>query len=135
MKLSRSRLAQVLAQRYTRPGADVDRLNKEVAAYLLSEKRAGELDSLLRDIEQYRADHDGIVEAKAISAFPLTDAVRQEITAKLQTVFPEANQIIISEQVDERVVGGVRLELANQQLDLTVRGKLNLFKALTTSTK
>lgn len=135
MKLSRLRLARLLAERYARAGANVDRLNKEVAAYLLTEKRIGELDSLLRDIEQYRADHDGIVEAKAVSAFPLTDGVRSDIRHKLQAAFPEAKQIIISEQIDERVVGGVRLELANQQLDLTVRGKLNLFKELTASTK
>lgn len=135
MKLSRSRLARVLAERYAQPGSDVARLNQEVAAYLMTEKRTGELDSLLRDMQQYRADHDGVVEAKAISAFPLSDAVRADIEAKLRGTFPQATNIIISEQVDETVVGGVRLELANQQLDLTVRGKLNLFKELTTSTK
>ncbi len=88
MKLSRSRLAQVLAERYTRPGADVARLNQEVAAYLLAEKRSGELDSLLRDMEQYRADHDGVVEAKAVSAFPISDATRAEIKAKTSVGIP-----------------------------------------------
>ncbi len=135
MKLSRSRLAQLLAKRYAQAGADVDRLNQEVAAYMLTEKRVGELDSLLRDMEQYRADQEGVIEAKAISAFPLTEAVRSDIRQQLAAAFPKAKKIIISEQIDERVVGGVRLELANQQLDLTVRGKLNLFKELTANTK
>ncbi len=135
MKLSRSRLAQLFAKRYAQAGADVSRLNQEVAAYMLTEKRVGELDSLLRDMEQYRADQEAVVEAKAISAFPLTESVRSDIKQRLAAAFPEAKKIIISEQIDERVVGGVRLELANQQLDLTVRGKLNLFKELTANTK
>ncbi len=131
MKLSRSRLAALLAQRYEKAGANVERLNKEVAAYLLTEKRAGELDSLLRDIAQYRTDEYGIVEATAVTAHPLTVAARTDIEQNLRVAFPDAKQIIISEQLDPRVMGGVRLELANEQLELTVRSKLNRFKQLT----
>ena len=49
----------------------------------------------------------------------------------MRELYPNAKQIIITPEQDAKAVGGIRLELANQQLDLTVRGKLNLFKQLT----
>lgn len=104
--------------------------SKAIAAYLLAERRTAEIESLIRDIMQYRADN-GIVEVIAVSAHPLTAGTRKDIELQIRTVYPKAKQVIITPQHDETVVGGVRLELANQQLDLSVRNKLNRFKQLT----
>ncbi len=128
-KLARSRLAAVLVDKIDNPKSN-DNLAEHVAAYLLSEGRSGELDSLMRDCIQIRAD-SGTVEVMAHTSHDLTDSVRKDIQAKIQSMFPDAKQIIISEIHDHDVVGGVRLELANQQLDLSVRAKLNRFKQLT----
>jgi F-type H+-transporting ATPase subunit O len=128
-KLPRHELAKVLAQRSLKSASSKD-LGAEIAAYLLSERRTSELDSLLRDIQQYRADH-GIVEVLAVSAHEVDDTVRRDIEAQAHKLYPEAKKIIISEQIDPDVLGGVKIELANQQLDLSVRSKLNRFKQLT----
>jgi F0F1-type ATP synthase delta subunit len=127
-KVGRLRLAKVLAGRLK---AGDKRLARETAAYLLSEGRVGELDSLLRDVAQYRADHDGRIEVEAITAHPLTAATKKAIERRIKAADPSAKQIVISERHDPSVIGGVRLELANQQLDLSVRGQLNRFKQLT----
>ncbi|HET7320103.1 MAG TPA: F0F1 ATP synthase subunit delta [Candidatus Saccharimonadales bacterium] len=128
-KLPRHQLAAVLAER-SLANLDVKTFSEELAAYLLSEGRTGELDSLMRDIMQYRADH-GIVEVLAVSAHALNDATRKEVNAQVHELYPNAIKIIITEQIDHDVIGGVRLELANQQLDLSIRSKLNRFKQLT----
>lgn len=128
-KLPRHELAAVLADK-SLVGMGEKRFSREIAAYLLSEGRTGELDSLLRDIQQYRADH-GIVEVLAVSAHELTDKVRRDIEVQVRELYPKAKKIIISPQHDPNVIGGIRLELANQQLDLSLRAKLNKFKQLT----
>jgi len=133
MKTSRHIIAAALAVRTLKSGdsaVDSKSLGDEIAAYLLAERRTGELDSLLRDMMQYRAD-DGVVEVVAISAFPLSDKVQADITERVRDIYPAAKQIIISHQHNAYVVGGVKLEFANQQLDLSVRNKLNRFKQLT----
>lgn len=79
---------------------------------------------------QYRADR-GIVEITAVDARPLNDSVKSDIENLIKGLFPNSKQIIISEKIDTNVIGGVRLELANQQLDLSIRSKLNRFKQLT----
>lgn len=130
-KLPRHDIAKVLAER-SLGRIDATEFSEQIAAYLLQERRTADLEPLLRDIIQYRADN-GIVEVIAISAHPLTDAVRKDIEAQIKTIFTDVKQIIISEEIQADVVGGVRLELPNQQLDLSIRSKLSRFKQLTNS--
>ena len=133
MKIARHMLAATIAQR-TLTSSDLKQLGDELAAYLLTEHRTNELDSLMRDIMQYRADH-GAVEVLAVTAHPLTQAVRADIKKEIKRLYPAAAQIVITERHDATVIGGVRLELANQQLDLSVRNKLNRLKQLTAAGK
>lgn len=130
MKTPRRQIAAYLAERSLSSSVDAGKLSREVAAYLLETNRTGELSSLLRDVQQIRAER-GIVEVIARTAHELSAAGRKDIEAYVREMYPDAKQIIASEVRDEDVVGGVRLEFANQQLDLSVRGKLNRFKQLT----
>jgi F0F1-type ATP synthase delta subunit len=132
-KVSRHRLANMIAARSLEPKS-ARQLAKEIAAYLLVERRTGELESLLRDILQYRADH-GIVEVRSVSAHPLTEQLRRDIKLQIRELYPAAKQIIIDEELDETVIGSIRLELANQQFDASVRTKLNHFKQLAVAGK
>lgn len=129
MKTPRHVLAQALAEKSLEV-TDMKAFGDEIAAYLLAEHRSGELDSLMRDIMQYRADH-GIVEVIAVSAYPLTETTRSDIEAEVRREFPDAKQVIISYEHDASVMAGVRLVFANQQLDLTARNKLNQLKQMT----
>lgn len=133
MKAPRTRLAGIIAER-TLEKEDSKHLSKEVAAYLLSERRVSELDSILRDVQSDWAKA-GFVEVIASSAHPLTDELRSEITSQIKSLYPSAKQILVTEKRDPEVIGGVRLSLANQQLDLSVEAKLNKFKQLTTNGK
>jgi F0F1-type ATP synthase delta subunit len=133
MKTPRNRIATVIAERTLNKGASKD-LSAEVAAYLLAERRVSELDSILRDVQADWAIA-GYVEVIATSAHQLTAEVKADITKQVSRLYPNAKQIIVTEARDPEVIGGVRLELANQQLDLSVEAKLNKFKQLTTQGK
>ena len=133
MKTPRHQVAAALAQR-SLGSVNEPKFANEIAAYLLTEHRTGELDSLLRDVMQYRADH-GVVEVSALSAHPIIASVRAAIMRQVKVLYPAAKQVVINEVPDATVVGGVRLEFANQQLDLSVRAKLNRFKQLTAQGK
>lgn len=128
-KIPRHTLAASLAKQ-SLGSVNAKQFSEHIAAYLIAERRTADLESLMRDVMQYRADN-GIVEVVAVSAHDLTPEVRKDIEAQIKSAYPQAKQVIISEQHDSSVVGGVRLELANEQLDLSVRAKLNRFKQLT----
>jgi F0F1-type ATP synthase delta subunit len=110
------------------------RFSKELAAYLLSERRVGELDSLLRDVQADWAEA-GHVEVIARSAHPLNPAIRADIKRQVKQVYPNAKKIVINEVPDPEIIGGVQLNLPHQQLDLSIRTKLNTFKQLATTGK
>jgi len=104
----------------------------QIAAYLLANGRTADLEPLMRDIIQLRAQQ-GVVEATVVTAHPLDAASRAQAEAQVKTVFPGAKHIILNESLQPDVIGGLRLEFPAQQLDLTVRSKLSKFKQLTTA--
>lgn len=128
-KLPRRAIAKILAERSLGRAANLD---KEVAAYLLSESRTTDLAPLMRDVMQYRVEQ-GIVEVVAVTAHALSDEVRSDIKKQAERVYPEAKKIIISEELQPDLVGGIRLEFPSEQLDLSVRASLHRFKQLTTA--
>jgi F0F1-type ATP synthase delta subunit len=133
MKQSRTTLSKIIADRTLKAGASKN-LAKELAAYLLQERRVGELGSILRDVQQDWASA-GIVEVIARCAFPIPASVEKQIKDEVGRVYPQAKQINIDKVIDPEVIGGVRLELPNQQLDLTIEQKLDRFKQLTLAGK
>jgi F0F1-type ATP synthase delta subunit len=130
MKTPRHTVADFVASRTLAANPKVSSLSRSVAAYLLETGRTGELESLLRDVIQIRAEH-AVVEVVAVSAFPLSSAVEADITREVRGRYPSAKKIIITPQLDPEVVAGVRLEFPGEQLDLSVRAQLNHFKQLT----
>lgn len=132
-KQSRTKIASYIADTTLRDGLSSE-FAKEIAAYLLNEGRAVELDSLLRDV---RADwaEAGFIEVIASSAHDLDDSIRNEIKSQVKKLYPSAKKITITEEHDPEVIGGVRLKLPNCQLDLTMQAKLNRFKQLTSAGK
>ena len=133
MKTPRTRIASTIAERTLQKGLS-KRLSQEVAAYLLSERRVNELDSILRDVQADWAQA-GYVEVIASSAHPLTAANKADITKQIKRLYPSASKIIVTEVHDPEVIGSVRLSLADRLLDLSIESKLNKFKQLTTAGK
>ncbi len=129
MKQPRSKIAQLVADKTLKGSSK--RFNRELAAYLLSEHRVNELDSLLRDVQHDWAEA-GYVEVLARSARPLSPAVKADIKRRIKQVYPQAKKIIITEIHDPAVVGGAKLQLADQQLDISVAADLARFRQLTT---
>lgn len=130
MNSQRHHLAATIAER-TLHVSDTDELAREVAAYLLHENKVAELDSLMRDVIAYRAEH-GVVEAVALSAHDLDHTDLEDIEQLLQEEYPSAKQFTVDQVKVPELIGGVKIELPGEQLDLTVRAKVNTFKRLTT---
>lgn len=127
--ITRHHIAEVIGER-TLGVSDPARLAREIAAYLLSENLTYELESLVRDVMEYRMKK-GVIEAKLVSAHALGREVEADVRKILHDEYPNAKQIRIDQELEPETVGGVRIELPNEQLDLTVRSKLNTFKRLT----
>lgn len=109
---------------------DTAQLSREIAAFLISESRESDLESVMRDVMRLRRSQ-GVLEADVQSAHELDAATLVELTELIRQEFPAAKQVVTDQTIRSELIGGVRIATADEQLDMTVRGKLDTFKRLT----
>ena len=131
--INRQQLAKTIAE-LTIKEKDLKKLTKEVAAYLLAEHKSAELSSIIRDVIAYRAEL-GRIEATVVSAHPLTSQIKKDVEKVILASFPDAKSVTLNETIEPSVVGGMRLEMINLQIDETVQSKLNTLKRRTAARK
>lgn len=128
MKQPRVTLAEIILKLSKKTSSK--KLAKEIAAYMLSQKRTKEIDALLRDIWSIEADK-GVVEGMVEITNAKDKVPENEIKKVIKKLRPEAKQIIINYIENPDLIGGVKITLPNQQLDASIRSKLDKFKRLT----
>ena len=68
----------------------------------------------------------GIVEAHVVSAVALNDADKKNLVAKLSAQL--GKEILLTETVDDSVIGGLKLQVEGYELDNTISGKLRTLR-------
>ena len=81
--------------------------------------------------QQYNLDN-GIVPVTAYTAVPLTDELREKLTAKLS--FVTGKTIELDCRIDPETLGGVRLDFDGKQVDGTVRRRLEDIRSILKNT-
>jgi len=130
LRIPRAGLAAVIGEK-TMQETNVKRLAMTVAAYLMETKSIGELESLMRDVMAYRQAH-GVYEADVTSAHQLSTEDLKEVRQLIKHEYAGAKHIFAHDDIDPDVIGGLKITLAHEQLDLSIRAKLDTFKRLTT---
>ena len=111
-------------------GKSMSDVVNSLAAYVIEERRMGDLNAIVRDIERRLLQDKGRLYIHVTSAHELSD----DMIASIKTTFAaqtDAKEIIIEHTINPDVVGGVRCETAEQRLDLTVRRQLQRLKGIT----
>lgn len=122
---SKRDLAQVI-QHIGETTPDQAKLAEAIALYLTQKRRTKELDGIIRSLATLR-EQDGMIEATVTSAFPLSQDLKRNIRA-LITAQRSAKHVVINEVVDPSVIGGLKIETGEHQLDVTVQTKLQSLK-------
>ncbi len=94
---------------------------------IVSKGRAGMVyETAKAFISQYNVIK-GIVSAEVTSAIALTDANRAEIITIVKKEVG-ANEVLIKEMVDEKLIGGFILKVGDRQFDASISSSLNKLK-------
>ncbi|GHT83028.1 ATP synthase subunit delta [Betaproteobacteria bacterium] len=74
-------------------------------------------------------EHEGVLEAKIASAFPLDEASLASLKTDLEARFKA--RVNVTVHIDPDLIGGVRIAVGDEVIDASVRGKLtNMAAAL-----
>lgn len=117
--LSRRKLSTYVATQLLRGN---QRVIRQLAAYLVEERRTKEAGLILRDVAVQLADH-GTVLGTVISAYELEKETMSAIEAMIKKDL-KAERIMLTNEIDKRMIGGYKLALPGRELDQTVRRHL-----------
>jgi F-type H+-transporting ATPase subunit delta len=89
---------------------------------LAQNERLGVLAEIAAQFEALRNTFEGIVDARITSAFPLSEAQTGEIIETLRGKY--GAQVKATVNVDPELIGGVSIQVGDEVMDASVRGKL-----------
>ncbi|CAB1253980.1 F0F1 ATP synthase subunit delta [Clostridium sp. MT-14] len=108
-----------------------DRVNKDILSFLLiliDKGRIKQLDGKLKEMKDiYLGKHNTVV-AKVKTVIPLKDNEKKDLIQKLEKKFNK--KILIEEEIDPSIIGGVYVDVNNEVIDGTIRSKLSEMKKI-----
>ncbi len=90
---------------------------------LIEKRREKFLEAVCEEFRKLQEAHQGVVRATIESATPLTEAEQNGIVQKLQQ--STGKTIIPTFEVNPDLIGGVRVQMGDYQIDGTLRGALD----------
>jgi F-type H+-transporting ATPase subunit delta len=105
------------------PQVGLDPVTTNFLGVLARNGRKRELRNVIRAFRRLAAEHRGETTAEIVTARPLNDdqlaALRQQLRARA------GRDVNIEAQVDSTILGGIVVKLGSQQIDASIRTKLN----------
>ena len=118
-QVSKTTLAQLLIEVC---GNTVNEQGKNFLQVLIDNKRLTVLAEISKIFEQLRAQAESRMDAEVISAFPLSDAQRQTISAGLKKRL--GRDVNLVAKVDTALIGGAIIRAGDMVIDGSVTGHL-----------
>jgi F-type H+-transporting ATPase subunit delta len=105
------------------PQLGLDPVTANFLGVLARNGRKGELRNVIRAFRRLAAEHRGETTAEVVTARPLNDGqlaqLRQQLRARA------GRDVNIDTAVDPNILGGIVVKLGSQQIDASIRTKLN----------
>jgi F-type H+-transporting ATPase subunit delta len=80
--------------------------------------------------ENLKREQEGVLEARVISAMPISDDQVKALVTALEVKFKR--RITTKVEVDQQLIGGVKIVVGDKVIDATVRGRLDAMAATLT---
>lgn len=118
-----SKKKQLLSKLFT---GNIQEISLKFVLMITDNKREMHISAICRNfIEQYRK-HKGIKAAKVITASPIDDTLKNEISKVISEVFKTDVELTTDE--NESIIGGFIIRVGDQQIDASVSHKLDSIK-------
>lgn len=95
---------------------------------LIDKGRILQLEGKLRQMERIHLEKGNEVIAKVKTVIALTDEEKKSLVEKLEAKF--SKKVLLEEEIDSSIIGGVYVQVGNEVIDGTVKSKLDEMKKL-----
>lgn len=125
-KLSRRAIANYTADQLV-AGVSAHALARRLAAVLTESGLTNQLEFLLGDIASELESRGQLAVGRVTTIHPLTEELGAALKAQIKTA-TKVREVLLEEQIDKSVIGGIRVETASRVWDDTLSRKLNRLK-------
>ncbi|NND94889.1 MAG: ATP synthase F1 subunit delta [Flavobacteriales bacterium] len=94
---------------------------------LVSKNREHLIDDVAEEVEQQYLLIKGVVQAKVISAIPLTGNEREEVLRVVREL-DGRKSVQLTELIDDSIIGGFVITVGDKQIDQSVSGRLEKYR-------
>lgn len=108
-------------------GERLDGPGRNFVQVLLQNGRLELVPTIRSLFEELKREHEGVLEAKVISALPIEDDQVKPLLAALEAKY--GRHVSAQVEVDPELIGGVRIVVGDKVIDATVRGRLDAMAA------
>ena len=105
------------------PQLNLDPITANFLGVLARNGRKSELRNVIRAFRRLAAEHRGETTAEIVTARPLNDDQLSALRQQLRT--RAGRDVSIDASVDPAILGGIVVKLGSQQIDASIRTKLN----------
>lgn len=116
--LTTAQLAGIVAD----ASGQLDEQQTRFVQVLADNERLAVLPDIADQFERLRNEHEGVLDARIDSAYPLTQPQIDDIVATLAQRY--GKQVKATVHVDADLIGGVAIRIGDEVIDASVRGKL-----------
>lgn len=95
---------------------------RNLITLMIENKRVQVLPQVSFLFEQLKAQHEGALDARIVSAFELESEQLSKLVSELEQKFKRKIEAKVI--VDSDLIGGIKVEIGDEVLDASVRGKL-----------
>jgi F-type H+-transporting ATPase subunit delta len=108
-------------------GDRVDEPGRNFTTLLVQRGRLGVVPQVRELYEALRREHEGVIDAKVISALPMSEDELKYLLEPMETKY--ARRIQATVEVDPALISGARVIIGDKLFDATVRGRLDSMAA------
>lgn len=98
-------------------------ISKKVAQFLAKKRLLSKAPDILFHLNKIINEHEGKVAVKVSSAKRIDEATNKKLAEILIRRY-RAKEIDFEENIDEKLLGGFKIEVHNEIIDLTIRNKI-----------
>lgn len=97
---------------------------KKVVDFLYRKRLLSKSSQILSRLKKIADEKEGKIEAKIKSKNPLGEHAKRELSEVLARRY-KVKEVYLKDNIDERLLGGIRVEVGDEIIDLSVKNKLN----------
>lgn len=104
-------------------GSSLAKSLSDVVNFLYRKRLLSKSKEILEILRKIINQEEGILIAKVISFKKLQEETKKDLTHLLKKRY-SAKEVIFEEKLDEKLLGGMRIEVNNEVIDLTIKNKI-----------